>query len=103
MDIYFLQYECIPSQESQAYESTGGAFVNCWIKTNSLDKAKNIAEKAIKENKWLVLGVEESYKTVKEKIKDEEALEAYKQAEQDEEVYIYHSWPNEPQEEDSIH
>jgi len=99
MEIFYLQYEAEPTIKSDDYNLVGGAFINCWVKSNTLQSAKEIAEENIKDNNWLVLNLEE-YSPVSNNSYnlDDNSLEHYKQAEVDGEVYVYHSWPNEPQE-----
>ncbi len=104
MSIFYIQYECIPSPESEDYAEYGGAFISCWLKTNSIENAKLLAEKSIKENHWVVKKLEESYPVQsKDYDENEENLEYYQQAEIDGEVYVYDAWPNEPQEEEQVH
>lgn len=89
---------------SNDYIDTGGAFINCWVKATSIEAAKTIAESAINENHWKILNLEESYYVDEEHYEEnDESLEFYQQAVVDGEVYIYHSWPNEPQEEEQVH
>jgi hypothetical protein len=63
-----------------------------------------LAESAINENHWKILNLEESFPVTEEHYEEnDESLEFYQQAVIDGEVYVYHSWPNEPQEEEQIH
>lgn len=104
MEIYFLQYETVPSENSENYADTGGAYINCWIKAKSIADATILAEIHINENEWVILKLEESYPVNYELYEyGDESLEYFQQAEIDGEVYVYHSWPNEPQEEEHIH
>ena len=104
MELYFLQYESVPSPSSENYKDTGGAFINCWIKAKSIEDAKKQAEISIKESEWIILKLEESYPVNREFYENgDESLEYFQQAEIDGQVYVYHSWPNEPQEEKNIH
>lgn len=104
MEIYFLQYESAPSPTSEDYKDTGGAFINCWIQAKSIEDAKKQAETCIKESEWIILKLEKSHPVNREFYEsDDESLEYFQQAEVDGEVYVFHSWPNEPQEEENIH
>ncbi len=49
MKIFYLQYEAEPTIASNSYSEIGGAYINCWIKSDTLQLAKGIAEKDIKE------------------------------------------------------
>jgi len=100
MKIFYIQYESIPTSESNDYKGTGGAFINCWIKATSIEAAKNMAENSINENNWKILSLEESFLVNEEHYKEnDESREFYQQAVIDGEVYVYHSWTNEAQEE----
>ena len=61
MTIFYIQYESIPTIESNDYKDTGGAYINCWVKSTSIDAAKKKAEIAINENHWNVISLEESF------------------------------------------
>ena len=104
MVMFYLQYACIPSPTSDDCDEIGGAYISCWIKALSIEAASTMAEVAIKENDWIVQKLEESYPIKKEDYGiDDASLEYYQQAEIDGEVYVYHTWPNEPQEEEQVH
>jgi hypothetical protein len=104
MGMFFLQYRCIPSEASENYGELGGAYINCWVKAISIKDARTIAELEIQENEWIVQELEESSPIRPESYEnDDESLKYYQQAEIDGEVYVFHSWPNEPQEEDQLH
>lgn len=103
MEMYFLQYEAAPSPTSEHYKDTGGAFINCWIKAKSIGDAKKLAEMSIKGSEWIILRLEKFYHVNREFYEsDDESLDYFQQAEIDGEVYVYHSWPNEPQEEENL-
>ena len=98
MEIFYLQYEASPTIESDIYNDVGGAYINCWIKTDSLQSAMKIAEKDIKNNRWVVHNLEDLGSVTNDNYdEDDNALEYYQQALMDGEVYVYHSWPNEQQ------
>jgi hypothetical protein len=104
MEMFYLQYRCIPSETSDNYRELGGAYISCWIKAVSIKGARTIAEFEIQENEWIVQELEESGPIKREDYeKDDESLEYYHQAEIDGEVYVFDTWPNEPQDEDQVH
>jgi hypothetical protein len=104
MEIFFLQYESVPSSKSEDFNDIGGAYINCWIKANSLAGAKKLAESNIKDNEWVIIKLEESYPVNMDFYENnDEFLQYFLQAEIDDEVYVYHSWPNEPQDGENIH
>lgn len=103
MEIYYIQYESIPTIQSKSYEDTGGAIISCWIKAISIDAAKLIAEKSIKENHWKILRLEESFSASEESDRaNDEALKFFQEAKITGKVYVYHSWLNEPQKNENI-
>ena len=105
MPIYFIQYEARPTPESDDFVKSGGGFVNCWVKSNSSDEAKKVAVKAINENSWQIVAVEEDCREVSEDSysEEKEGLEHYEQATLDGECYVFHTWRNEPQQESERH
>jgi hypothetical protein len=104
MEMFYLQYRCIPSETSDNYRELGGAYISCWIKAVSIKDARTIAELEIQENQWIVQELEESGPIKREDYeKDDESHEYYQQAEIDGEVYVFDTWPNEPQDEDQVH
>ncbi len=104
MEMFHLQYECCPNPESEDYHDSGGAYVNCWVKAESIESAQQSAELAITENQWTIIKLEESFPVCLDDYdNDEESVKYHKQAEINDEVYVYHMWPNEPQESDPIH
>ncbi len=105
MPIYFIQYEARPTPNSQEFLKYGGGFVNCWVKASSPEKAREVATKAINENGWHILTIEEDCREVSEHsyLEEKEGLEYYEQATLDGECYVFHTWGNESQEENERH
>lgn len=98
-----MQYESVPSSETEDYKDTGGAFISCWVKAPSVEAAKVIALDAIKDNGWVVVQCEDSYPISEESYKkDDESLVYFRQASLNGDCYVYDKWPNEPQEEDIV-
>ena len=105
MPIFYFQYQALPTLQSEAFEDSGGAYVNCWVKADSEMQAREIATKAIEANNWRIVSVEEECREVTEEdfSENEKSLEYYLQATIDGECYVYHQWPNESQEGDIVH
>lgn len=105
MTVYYIVYEAKPTPESELFNDCGGAFINCWVKAKSETIAIKTTAEAIRENYWEIVAVEEGCRLITEKnySDDPERLEYYEQAASDGECYVYHQWPNEPQEEDDVH
>jgi len=104
MNIHYIRYEAIPTPDFEDYDEVGGAFINFWIKANTEDEAKEIAQKTLNEQPWKLIALEECCQVDASKYEDDpELLECFEQALTDGVSYIFYEWPNEPQEEDAIH
>ena len=85
MKIYYFLFEVVPDEH---FKESGGAFVNCWVRSDSKREAERIAVGAIRNDRYAA---------------DPEILELYEQAEMEGESYLFNIWPPEPHEEDTIH
>jgi hypothetical protein len=104
MAIYFLRYECSPSPSSEIVEEIGGAYVNCWVQASSADSARASAENVLVEAEWEIRNLEEARSVCEaDYSNDDDAIEYYKQALVDGEVYVCHTWPNAPQDDEAVH
>ena len=104
MKIFYLLIEVAPAPDSSNFIEAGGAFVNCWIKSNSEERASEIAQSAIQSDGWDIIAVDETFIAEKEiYVEFPESLELFEQAEIDGEAYLFNTWPPEPQENDTIH
>jgi hypothetical protein len=96
--------EATPTQEHDEFDDIGGAFINCWIRTDNEDTAIKIASKTLKKHCWKILKIEDSFAVTAERYEDEpDSLECFNEALKEGESYIINEWPNEPQEGDMIH
>jgi hypothetical protein len=105
MAIFHVQYLAEPEREAKEFGSSGGACINCRVRATSVTEAQEIAIAAIRESHWRVLSVEEDCLEVTEDLYSgsEESLECFRQATLNGEYYVYHQWPNEPQDDDVVH
>jgi hypothetical protein len=104
MKIFFLLIEVTPAPNSAHFSEVGGAFVNCWIKSNTEESAAITAQASIQNDGWIIITIEETFIAEKEIYSDKpESLELFEQAEIDGEAYRFHTWPLEPQDDDTIH
>jgi hypothetical protein len=70
--VFYVQYEVRPLPDNEDFATAGGAYVNC-------------------------------YATSRERyLDDAETLESFDEAVSNGECYVYHLWPVEPQDDDSI-
>lgn len=105
MPIFYVQYEAVPAPETPAFAEVGGAFVACWVRAESLLEASQRAHEAIGESGWTIIALVDECHEVSEQSydADDDALPYFRQAVEEGECYVYHQWPADPQEEDSIH
>ena len=98
MKLYFFTYLARPKAGSENSESYGGAYVNCWIDAESDARAAECASTAISRAGWAVESLEQySVVTRKDYADDDEGLQHFDQALIDKEVYVFHTWPPDPQ------
>ncbi len=104
MEIYYLLLEASPTLDHEEYNEIGGAFINCWAKASNPEHAKNIVVETLSKYYWNVSKIDENFMVNEEFYKDNpESLECFKQACREGEYYIFNEWPNEPQEDETIH
>ena len=101
MKIYYFLFEVAPDEH---FKESGGAFVNCWVRSDSKREAERIAVGAIRNDGWYIQSLHDSFIAEKDRYEDDpEILELYEQAEIEGESYLFNICPPEPQEEDTIH
>lgn len=104
MNIYFIQFECVPASGSENELEYGGAFVSGWILANNLEEAEEIYRQSIGNLDWSPINFEQGYEVSKNDYEPgSEELEYLSEAESEGEVYLADTWPNEPQDNDSVH
>lgn len=92
---FSITYETRPTDALEDAASIGGAFVNCWIKSTSIESARRRSRKHLQQTGWVIL------ERLEERAEDsetrEEDAEAYfRQAQVDGEVYVIHVYPPRP-------
>lgn len=99
MPIFFIEFHAIPT-DSEHKLDCAGAFVCCWIQDSSITDAQLRARMGIEKNGWLVTGSDsEPFQTSREQWLDDENLKYFDQALIDREVWVYHAYPHEDEEE----
>lgn len=94
MTTYFFTFLAAPTPEAQEYEQAGGAYVNCWIRSDSRDQAEARAATLIEDYGWDVEALEEqSTVTGADYGEDDEDREFYEQALVEGEVLVFNTWP----------
>ncbi len=104
MSIFYFLFEVVPSPEGENFDQYGGAFVSCWVQDQESETAREVAIAAVQQDGWLVEELKEAYVADESFYEDDITLmEAYKQATQEGQSYIYFTWTPEPQSGDTIH
>lgn len=88
----FITYHLRPSEEFDNEEQVGGAYVNCFIETDSSQQAQDIAKKQIVELNWEIIELEELTNLDQDTVSDENR-EYYEQALIDKEVFVFYTYP----------
>ncbi|WP_157360053.1 hypothetical protein [Caldimonas brevitalea] len=102
--MFFIQYEVRPLPEHESYAEIGGAFANCFVLAVSAGQAEELALRHLAEIHWEVVSVEDpALPTSRSDSSDAEWLEWYDEAARHGDCYVFHQWPNEPQEDDAVH
>ena len=94
----FITYHVKPTEEFDNQEEIGGAYVNCFIESDSNQQAQEIAIKQIAELYWKIIELEE-LTNIDEKSVSDEKREYYEQALIDKEVFVFYNYPLNEQEE----
>ena len=90
--MYLLTYHAHPN-DKYIGDTVAGSFINCWIETDSIKNADNIARKEITELNWDIIErteaieVDENYYD-----KDTPKVEYYEQALIDKRVYVFYNY-----------
>lgn len=100
MNIYYFRFEAVPASNAKDFNDCGGAMINCWIKEESGERASIKASSHIINNGWKILLLEESFLAEEGMYEGQESLKYFEQAKSDGEVYVYHTWPVDAQDDD---
>ena len=101
--IYLITIRVRPDQGSPEHTDSGGAYVNAFVDRSSQTEAIETAERGLEEAGWLVDEIGEISLVARADYSgDDENLQYFDQALVDGEVLIFHTWPNEPQEGETV-
>jgi hypothetical protein len=102
--LFVITYRARPRPDSAEYAESGGAYVNAFIDAFSEADAHTAAQASIADAGWIVEELDEvSFVDRTDYADDDPDLEYFEQALIDGEVLVFHTWPNEPQDEDIVH
>ena len=90
--MYLLSYELRPSASNPQQDGIGGAFVSAWVKSASLESARERARTHLRDSGWEIL-TEVKEQAVARGSVPPESMEYMRQAETDGEVFVIHAFP----------
>jgi hypothetical protein len=103
MTMFFFTFLAVPTPDAKEFHDSGGAYVNCWIRSDGSDRhqAEARANELIQEYGWSVEALEEGAIVNSESYgQDEEDREFFEQALVEGEVLVFNTWPRGEDEED---
>lgn len=96
-----MQYLIIDAEQNEDFEHSerlGGASVGCWIKNQTEENAYLISKGIIEKSGWKVIRLDEQYPISEADYGDKpEGREYFEQALTDEEVFVFHTFPENEQ------
>lgn len=100
---YFFTYLARPKVGSENLESYDGAYINCSIDAEAEVQVAEHAGSAISQAGGVVKFLEHSSWVTRENYADDdEGLQHFEQALIDKELYVFHTWPTDTQEDDPV-
>ena len=87
---FLVRYEVRPNHSNPERDELGGAFVNCWVVTDSLDSALRVTAERLVESGWVVL---ERMGNESAGSDDFENNPYFRQAQIDGIVCVFHTFP----------
>ena len=97
----YIKYRVRPRPLSAKFAKYGGAFIGCWIRTNSRKVAQERAAKRLTADDWLIENVIEV--RVLRSVPTKEMQLSVDQAKAEGQAYLTFTWPARPQREDKVH
>ncbi len=96
MTIYYVMIEGVPKETNPESEETQGAYIDVWVKTESLEDAIQKAKDYVDHEEWEVDHIEESAEVLREDyIDDPDLLECYDEACEKGISAIFYTWDQE--------
>jgi hypothetical protein len=103
MPIFFFQFEVRPKRTHPKRDQYGGAMVNCWILRDTQSQAEAVARCWIGDDDWRVTRIEQATEMTREQQAEyPEGMEYFEQAENDGEVFVFHTWPLEAPDDENV-
>jgi len=90
---FFFIFHAKPLKSAEKLDDIAGAYISCWIKSDSEQEAEEQARRKIIIESWEILSLEESCLISRSTYeKNSEEIQYYDQAQIDGEVFVYHQW-----------
>jgi hypothetical protein len=100
--MYFFNIQAIPKPETEKSGGVAGAYVQCWINFVLQDGAELLARYYIEQSGWIPGEKEDERWVEEEDYADEpQLLEYYREATEDGACFVYHTWPDGAEGDDS--
>lgn len=96
MTMFFYTFLAVPTPDAKEFHDSGGAYVNCWIRSDGGDRhqAEARASELIHEYGWSVEALEEGAVVNSASYgEDDEDREFFEQALVEGEVLVFNTWP----------
>ena len=96
MAIYYVMIEGTPKETNPESNDTKGAYIDVWVKTDSMEDAVQKAKKYICLEEWNVIRIEESKTVNREDYADDpELMECFDEACKKGISAIFYTWDSE--------
>jgi len=96
---YLFVYEARPTERLAEHGEIAGAWVNCWVKTRSQAWGRRMARRAIEEDGWEVVALDEESEPLREML-DEDVYQFYQEAQVKGLVLVYYHF--QPEDDDDF-
>ncbi len=90
--MFFFQFEVRPKKTNAERARLAGAIVNCWIQRTTQRDARAVANGTIGDAGWSITRTEAATEITRE-TQQPGGKQYFEQAENDGEVFVYHTWP----------
>ena len=103
--IHAMQYELRPAPQSADFAEIGGAIATSFVRADDADAALAVALAYYRDGDWEIVVQEQPPQRIDRAAceDDPEWLEAYDDAARDGECHLFHLWPPDPGEDDTVH
>jgi hypothetical protein len=93
--VWFISLTALPLADTDDFGKFGGAHVNCWVLLPERDALAR-ATRLVEGYGWRVERIDESREVARsDYAEDASELAYFEQALSDQEVMVFHTWPNE--------